>query len=113
MKIRSAAGSARSAHFTTDSSSDLGLGTFDLRYIRDTHKREVDFLVVRDSERWFLVEVKHSKTDLSPDLANFQEKTGAEYAFQVELSTDYVDVDCFTRNTPTIVPARTLLSQLL
>ena len=93
--------------------TDLGLGMFDLHYIRDTHKREVDFLVVRDGEPWFLVEVKHSKTDLSPDLNYFQEKTAAEHAFQVEFSTDYVDVDCFTRNTPTIVPARTLLSQLL
>lgn len=81
--------------------------------IRDARKREVDFVVIRDDIPWFLVEVKYATSGLSPTLAYFQNKTGAQHAFQVTLSADYVDADCFTRHTPTIVPARTLLSQLL
>jgi len=38
--------------------TDLGLGDFELRYLRDKQKREVDFLVVKDRRPWFLVEVK-------------------------------------------------------
>ena len=93
--------------------TDLGLGEFELRYIRDKQKREVDFLVVRDGDPWFLVEAKHGVTGLSPHLAYFQEKTGAKHAFQLSIDTDYVEADCFARSTPVRVPARSLLSQLL
>ena len=30
--------------------TDMGLGAFELGYLRDKEKREVDFLVVRDGE---------------------------------------------------------------
>lgn len=40
-----------------DGWTDLGVGDFELRYLRDKQKREVDFLVVRDRKPWFLVEV--------------------------------------------------------
>jgi predicted AAA+ superfamily ATPase len=93
--------------------SDLGLGRFELRYIRDLQKREVDFVVVRDGTPWFLVEAKHSNAALSPQLDFFQKQTGAEHAFQVSVQADYVEADCFKRRQPTIVPARTFFSQLL
>jgi uncharacterized protein len=93
--------------------TDLGFGTFDLCYLRDKRKREVDFLVVRDGEPWFLVEVKAGDTSPSPHLAHYQGQTGAPHAFQVVLNLPYVDADCFARTTPTVVPARTFLSQLL
>lgn len=93
--------------------TDLGLGDFDLRYIRDKQKREVDFLVVRDGSPWFLVEVKNSSSSLSPHLKFFQEATGAKHAFQVVLEDPFVEADCFARTGPVKVPARTFLSQLL
>lgn len=93
--------------------TDLGLGTCELRYLRDKAQREVDFLVVRDGKPWFLVEVKATDERLSPALAHFQEQTGAAHAFQVVLDRPFVDADCFTRKAPSVVPARTLLSQLL
>lgn len=92
--------------------TDLGLGVFELRYVRDTQKREVDFLVVRDGEPWFLVEAKHGRRGLSPHLAYFQKQTGAKHAFQVSLDADYVDADCFSHEDPIVVPARTFFSQL-
>lgn len=93
--------------------TDLGLGTFELRYLRDLQKREVDFIVIRDGEPWFLVEAKHGEAALSRHLAYFQEQTNAPHAFQVTMNADYVDADCFTRHQPTVVPARTFFSQLL
>jgi predicted AAA+ superfamily ATPase len=92
--------------------TDLGLGSFELRYLRDTHKREVDFLVIRDGEPWFLVEAKHGERSISPHLAYFQKQTGAQHAFQVSMSADQVNADCFSRTDPVVVPARTFLSQL-
>ncbi len=92
---------------------DLGFGDFELRYLRDKQKREVDFVVVRHRKPWFLVEVKQSDTSLSPSLEHFQRETGAPHAFQVVLDLAYVDADCFSRHEPVVVPARTFLSQLL
>jgi predicted AAA+ superfamily ATPase len=92
---------------------DLGLGDFELRYLRDKDKHEVDFLVVRDRKPWFLVEVKLADTTLSPALARFQRQVDAAHAFQVVLELPYVDADCFSQHEPVVVPARTFLSQLL
>lgn len=93
--------------------SDQGLGNFELRYVRDKQKREVDFLVVRDEQPWFLVEVKQSDTSLSPALFHFQNQIGALHAFQVVMDLPYVDVNCFQYSQPMVVPARTFLSQLV
>jgi uncharacterized protein len=93
--------------------SDMGLGVFELRYIRDTQRREVDFIVIRDGDPWLLLEAKHGEAGLSPHLAYFQHQTGAPHAFQLSMSAKYVAADCFARNDPVIVPARTFFSQLL
>ena len=94
--------------------TDLGLGTFGLHYLRDKAKREVDFLVVRDGKPWFLVEVKSTdRGSVSPALSYYLEQTGAEHAFQIAFDLDYVDRDCFEARRPLIVPASTLLSQLV
>ena len=96
-----------------DGWTDLGLGVFELRYLRDKLKREVDFLIVRDRKPWILVEVKLSDTSLSPALAYFQAQTKAAHAFQVVITQPYVAADCFQHQQPTVVPAQTFLSQLL
>jgi len=93
--------------------TDLGLGDFELRYLRDKQKREVDFLVVRDRQPWFLVEVKLADPNLSPALAYFQAQTKASHAFQVVINLPYEPADCFAVRQPVVVPAKTFLSQLL
>ena len=94
--------------------SDMGLGAFELGYLRDKEKREVDFLVSRDGKPWFLAEVKYGDESLSPSLKRYQDQVAAPFAFQITLNADYVDRDCFAEpGPPLIAPARTLLSQLL
>ncbi|MCA8956895.1 MAG: ATP-binding protein [Planctomycetes bacterium] len=92
--------------------TDLGFGDFELRYLRDKSKREIDFVMIRDRQPWFLVEVKVAETALSPHLGHFQQQVGAAHAFQVVLDLPFVAADCFTRSDPCVVPLRTLLSQL-
>lgn len=82
-------------------------------YIRDRKKREVDFLVTRDKEPWFVAEVKNADEKLSPALSIFQQQTGATHAFQIVLERHYDDEDCFRYRKPAVVSARTFLSQLL
>ena len=93
--------------------TDLGYGEFELGYLRDKAKREVDFIVARDGDPWFLVEAKKGDTSLSASLEHFQRQTGAKHAFQVVVDADYVDRDCFSYTQTVSVPSRTFLSQLL
>lgn len=93
--------------------TDMGLGEFELGYLRDRQKREVDFIVTRDRTPWFLVEVKKGKERISPALAHFQKATGAEHAFQVVCDEPFMEADAFSRKEPISVPARTFLSQLV
>ena len=100
----------KSVHFWTDS----GLGDYDLHFIRDKQKREVDFLVSRNGEPWFLVEVKNgNRSGISKNLYHFHQELGADHAFQVSLEAPYVDRSCFEAKMPIIVSARTFLSQLI
>ena len=94
--------------------NDLGIGDFGIYYLRTKDQKEVDFLVSKNGNPWFLVEVKSSESaPLNPNLAWFQDKTHAEHAFQVCMNMTFVEADCFSVKTPVKVPALTLLSQLI
>lgn len=91
--------------------TDFGLGNFELRYVRDKMKREVDFLVLRERRPWFLVEVARPAA-VSPAYGYFQQCTRARHAFYVTLDGEFSNSDCFAASEPAVVAARTLLSQL-
>lgn len=94
--------------------NNQGLGEYGLYYLRTKDKIEVDFVVVKNGEPWFLVEVKQSPSQgLSKSLYYFQAETKAKHAFQVVIDMEYIDVDCFKYLEPIIVPAKTFLSQLV
>ena len=93
--------------------TDLGYGEFGLHYIRNKQKREVDFLVSRDKEPWFLVEAKTSDGSPTAALRDYQKALGAAHAFQVVRNAPFAAFDCFAERGPVSVPALTFLSQLL
>ncbi len=99
----------KAVHYWTD----MGLGNFDLFFLRTKDKREIDFLISRDATPWFLVEVKTTNSRLSKNLAYFQQATGAKNAFQVTINEPFSEADCFSVPYPIKVPARTFLSQLV
>ena len=62
----------------------------ELRYLRDTDKREVDFVVIKNKKPLFAVEVKSSDTNLNSSLHYFAQRTTIPKFFQVHLGTiDY------------------------
>jgi len=94
--------------------TDRGLGDYQLYFIRDKEKHEVDFLITKNNKPWFLVEVKYSSNQgISESLYRFQKQLKAEHAFQVAFDLPYVDRNCFKHHDPVIVPIMTLLSQLV
>jgi hypothetical protein len=94
--------------------SDLGWGDFELCYLRDKDRREVDFVVVRDRKPWFLVEAKVADERPHAALSYFQAMTGAPHAFQAVLQGDETAADAFgQRHGPATVSARSFMSQLI
>ena len=60
----------------------------ELRYIRDTDKREVDFVVIKDKKPEFAVECKLNDKNLSPHLNYFKERTTINKFYQVYYKED-------------------------
>jgi len=52
--------------------NDFGLGEYELWYLRNKEKEEVDFLVTENATPLFMIEAKLSETTISPHLVKFQ-----------------------------------------
>jgi len=52
--------------------TDFGLGEYELWYLRNKEKEEVDFLITDSGSPLFMVEAKLSDTNVSPHLIKFQ-----------------------------------------
>ena len=74
----------KAAHFWTDA----GLGVFDLCYVRDKEKREVDFLLLRDRKPWLLAECRSSDVTPSPSLLAFSAALSPAMTLQIVSQPD-------------------------
>lgn len=72
----------KACHYWTDT----GEGAFDLHYLRNKEKQEIDFLVTRDGSPWLPVEVKLSEADPSPNWRKFLGMLPCRRALQVVLA---------------------------
>jgi uncharacterized protein len=73
-------------HFMEDSEGYR----MDLRFLRDTDKREVDFVVLKEGRPLFAVECKTGEKDISPALFYFKERVRFPECYQVHTGTgDY------------------------
>lgn len=73
----------------------------ELRYLRDTDKREVDFVVLRDGAAEFAVECKTGERSVSPAAAYFKARTAIPAFYQVHLgSKDFTHAGSGVRVIP-------------
>jgi len=64
----------------------------ELRFIRDTDKREIDFVVLKDRKPEFAVECKSGERSVAPAINYFRARTNIPKFFQVHLGgADYGD----------------------
>jgi predicted AAA+ superfamily ATPase len=61
----------------------------ELRFLRDTDKREIDFVVLRDRKPIFAVECKTGEKNLSPHIKYFEARTPIPKFYQVHLGTTH------------------------
>lgn len=94
--------------------TDIGLGDYNLYFIRDKNKNEIDFLISKNNIPWLIAEVKHSQEkQISKPLISFHKILNTNHAFQIVYNMDYIDADCFNAGEPLIVPLKTFLAQLV
>lgn len=68
-------------HYHEDANGEL----MELRYIRDTDKREVDFIVLKNKKPLFAVECKLKNKGLSPHIHYFNERCKIPKFYQVHM----------------------------
>ena len=82
----------------------------ELRYLRDTDKREVDFIVLKNKKPLFAVKCKLNEISLSPHLTYFQQRLDIPRCFQVHLSNkDFGNDKNKGRSLPFITFCREIL----
>ncbi len=93
---------------------DIGLGEYDLYYLRDKDKKEVDFLVTKNGNPWLMVESETSNNGrLGSNINYFNQQINVPHVLQVVKDLPYIEKDCFALERPMIVPLLTFLSQLV
>ena len=65
----------------------------ELRFLRDTDKREVDFVVIKNKKPLFAVECKHGEKSVSPHLHYFKERTQIPHFYQVHMGKSHKQVN--------------------
>ncbi len=93
--------------------NDRGIGEYGLYYLRTKDKLEVDFVVVKNGNPWFIVEVKTSNKNITSSIYHFKEQLNCPYAFQMVFNLAYIQKNCFETPGVFVVPAKTFLSQLV
>jgi len=71
-------------HYLEDTQGDA----MELCFLRDNHKREVDFVVLKDGQPLFAVECKSKTKSISKHLSYFAKRTEIPYFYQVHLGRD-------------------------
>lgn len=65
----------------------------ELRFLRDTDKREVDFVVLKNKKPLFAVECKYGEKSVSPHLFYFKDRTSIPHFYQVHLGKVHRQID--------------------
>jgi predicted AAA+ superfamily ATPase len=81
--------------------------SMDLRYLRDTDKREVDFVVLRDRKPLFAVECKSGEKAVGAAIRYFAERTSIPRFYQAHLGER-----CFSTGKITVLPFARLCEEL-
>lgn len=63
--------------------TDCAMGEFELHYIRDKQKREVDFFVTKNGKPFALIEVKSNQSTPTPALLHYQKVLKPKFCIQV------------------------------
>lgn len=75
----------KACHFWTDT----GQGDFELYFLRNKEKQEIDFLIVRDGIPWLPIEVKSRSSALSPSWRKFAPLLPCKTGIQLTMTPEW------------------------
>ena len=93
--------------------TDTGVGDYELRYLRNKEKKEIDFLLLKNNKPWFPVEVKLSQAKLSENWKVFLPQIKCPYAFQVVHKPDVFEIVELGKYKVLIISAEEFLRYLV
>ncbi len=79
----------------------------ELRFLRDTDKRETDFVVLKDNIPLFAVECKTGEKNINPSIFYFKERTVIPRFYQV-----HTGMDDYINNGVRVLPVQALCKEL-
>lgn len=93
-------------HFYEDTTGDK----FQLQFLRDKEKREIDFLIIKNDKPLFAVECKSGMDEINPNLKYFSERTNIPTFYQIHLGEkDMINSKYRTRILPLLTFCREIL----
>jgi len=99
----------KACHYWTDT----GEGTFELRYLRNKGREEIDFLVLKNRKPWLPIEVKLTDTALSPHWFSFLTQLRCEHALQLVQSKNINSTHKVGESVVRVVSAADVLAGLV
>jgi predicted AAA+ superfamily ATPase len=79
----------------------------DLRFLRDTDKRETDFVVLKEGKPLFAVECKSGEKSVNPSLFYFMERTQISKFYQV-----HAGIKDYEKNGVRVIPVQKFIKEL-
>jgi len=93
--------------------TDSGVGNFELRYIKNKEKQEIDFLILRDKKVFLAVESKLTDEQPSPSWHKFMPYLNCPYGIQVVMSPGVYKIYPFTNYKILVISAGDFLRYLI
>lgn len=93
--------------------TDCAYGEFELFYVRDKQKREVDFLVTANKKPYLLVEAKSGASEITPALRHFTDILKPSFSIQVVRSLGKEKSRSLSNPKIEVLDARRFLSRLV
>lgn len=69
--------------------TDTGHGEYELRYLKNKEKYEIDFLILKNKKPWLPIEAKLNDEKLSPNWPTFMKQLGLPHGIQLTLKPNH------------------------
>ncbi|MBF0492698.1 MAG: ATP-binding protein [Deltaproteobacteria bacterium] len=92
-------------HFIEDTQGEK----MELRFLRDSMKREIDFVILKNNKPLFAVECKTGEGNLSPNISYFSSRTPIPKFYQVHLGNKNVEL---TEYKARLLPFQSFIKEL-
>jgi predicted AAA+ superfamily ATPase len=96
-------------HFLTDT----GVGDYDLRYLKNKEKFEVDFLITENKKPFLMIEAKLADENLNPSLLKFMKNINCHYGIQIVMTSGVYKVHHFEDYKIIVISAANFLQFLV